>query len=88
MKAHEKSRQHITSTQALLVSQQGTIVQQLQRVGKEEKEKNRAAIGSLIRCTHFLTRHHIAHSTNFTQLVDLVVSCGAKELQVFFLNSF
>jgi len=25
----------------------------------------------------------IAHSTNFTDLVDLVVSCGAKELQVF-----
>ncbi len=46
MKAHEKSRQHITSTQALLLSQQGTIVQQLQRVGKEEKEKNRAAIGA------------------------------------------
>ena len=42
---------------------------------------------SLVRCTHFLTRHHIAHSTNFTQLVDLVVSCGAKELQVFLENA-
>ena len=30
---------------------------------------------------------HIAHSTNFTQLVDLVVSCGARELQVFVENA-
>ena len=44
----------------------------------QEREKNRAAIGSLVLCTHFLTRHHIAHSTNFIQLVDLVVSCGAR----------
>ena len=49
----------------------------------QEREKNRAAMKSLVRCTHLLTRHHIAHSTNFTQLVDLVVSCGARELQVF-----
>ena len=42
---------------------------------------------SLVHCTHFLTRHHIAHSTNFTQLVDLVVSCGARELQVFVENT-
>ena len=49
----------------------------------QERVKNRAAMKSLVRCTHFLTRHHIAHSTNSTQLVDLVVSCGARELQVF-----
>ena len=49
----------------------------------QEREKNRAAMKSLVRCTHLLTRHHIAHSTNFTKLVDLVVSCGARELQVF-----
>ena len=47
----------------------------------QEREKNRAAMESLVRCIHFLTRHHIAHSTNFTQLADLVVSCGARELQ-------
>ena len=42
---------------------------------------------SLVRCTHFLTRRHIAHSTNFTQLDDLVVSCGARELPVFLDNA-
>ena len=53
----------------------------------QEREKNRAAMKPLVRCTHFLTQHHIAHSTNFTQLVDLVVSCGARELQVFIENA-
>lgn len=48
-----------------------------------EREKNRAAMKSLVRCTHFLTRQHIAHSTNFTKLVDLDVSCGARELEAF-----
>ena len=41
----------------------------------------------LVRCTHFHTQHHISHFTNFTQLVDLVVSCGARELQVFVENA-
>ena len=53
----------------------------------QEGEKNRAAMKSLVCCTHFLTRLHIAHSTNFTRLVDLVLSCGARELQVFIENA-
>ena len=51
------------------------------------QNRDATALKSLVRCTHFLTRHHIAHSTNFTQLVDLVVSCGARELQVFLDNT-
>ena len=47
----------------------------------QEREKNRAVMKSLVRCTHFLTRHHISHSTTFT------VSCGARELEVFFENA-
>ena len=38
----------------------------------QEREKNRAAMKSLVRFTHFLTWHHVAHSINFIQLVDLV----------------
>ena len=53
----------------------------------QEREWNRAAMKSLLRCTRLLTRHHIAHSTNLTQLVDLVVSCGARELYVFVENA-
>lgn len=88
MKSHEKSSFHIRASQALLItSKEGTVAHQLQRVGVLQREKNRAAMKSLVRCTHFLTRNHIAHSTNFTQLVDLVVSCGARELQVFLENA-
>ena len=56
---------------------------ELQEIGDEEKSKNRLAIIALIRCTHFLVRHHIAHTTNFDELVDLVVSCGAEDLRRF-----
>ena len=88
MKAHERSSLHTQASQALLViSKQGSVMQQLQSVGMQEREKNRAAMKSLVRCTHFLTQRHIAHSTNFTQLVDIVLSCGARELQVFIGNA-
>ena len=84
MKAHEKSTLHCEAVEAvLLTSEQGSIVQKLHRVSTTETERNRAGMKSLIRCTHFLVCHHIAHSSNFTHLVDLVVSCGAKELEQF-----
>ena len=47
----------------------------------QERDKNRAAMKSLVSCNRFLTRHHISHFTTFT------VSCGARELQVFFENA-
>ena len=84
MREHEKSALHIQVSQAMLTAaSQGSVVEQIQRVSMLEREKNRAALKSMVQCTHFLTRHHIAHSTNSTSLVDLVVSCGAKELQAF-----
>lgn len=87
MKAHEKSGLHSKAVEAvLLTSQQGSVVQQLQRVNTTERERNRAGLKSLIRCTHFLVHHHIAHSTKFNHVVDLVVSCGAKELELFLGN--
>ena len=42
---------------------------------------------SLVSCTHFLPHHNIDHSTNFTELVDLVASCGVREMQVFIENA-
>ena len=83
MKAHAKSDVHIQASEAVLATQAGTIVQQLQKVETNERMRNRAAIKSLIRCTHFLTRQHIAHTTNFSTLVDLVVSCGSEHLKYF-----
>ena len=42
-------------------------------------------IKALIRCTctHFLAHQHIAHTTNFDKLDELVVSCGGETLQTF-----
>ena len=50
---------------------------------REEQSCNKISLY----CNLFLTRHHIAHSTSFTQLDDLIVSCGARELQVFVENA-
>ena len=58
-------------------------VQRLQKVGMQERMRNRAAVKSLIHCSHFLARQHIAHTTNFSKLVDLVVSCGGEDLKYF-----
>ena len=54
----------------------GSIAQQLQQVQESERLKNRAVIKSLLCCTHFL-------ATNFSELVDLVVSCGGENLRYF-----
>ena len=33
--------------------------------------------------SHFLAHQHIAHTTNFDKLVELVVSCSGETLQTF-----
>ena len=38
---------------------------------------------SFIWCAHFLARQHIPHTTNFDKLVELVVSCGSKDIKNF-----
>ena len=47
------------------------------------KDYNRKVIKALIRCTYFLAHQHIAHTTNFDKLVELVVSYGGETLQTF-----
>ena len=87
MKAYAKSEVHILSCEAEKAAaralQEGSIIQQLQQIGEQEKMKNRMAIKALTRCTHFLARRHISHMTNFDQLVDLIMSCGAEDLRKF-----
>ena len=51
-----------------------------QNVGEQQRLQNRKAIKALIRCTHFLVHQHIAHTTNFDKLVELIVSCGGETL--------
>ena len=87
MKAHAKSEVHILSCEAEKAAaralQEGSIIQQLQQIGEQEKIKNRMAIKALIRYTHFLARRHILHTTNFDQPVDFIVSFGAEDLRKF-----
>ena len=90
MRYHAKSDDiHIQASEAALAMQGGSvdIVQQLQKVGMQERMRNRAAVKSLIDCTHFLARQHIAHTTNFSKLVDLVVSCGGEDLKYFMVKT-
>ena len=80
MRAHAKSDAHLRHAEAELLAararKEGSVLEQLQSIGKEEKMKNRKGIKALIRCAHFLARNHIPHTTNFATLVDLIVSCG------------
>ena len=90
MKLHAQSNFHVESCKAEVEAEQatrrGSIIQQIQSVTEEERMKNRLAIKSLIRCTHFLVHEHIAHTTKFNKLVDLV-SCGSQHLDVFMQNA-
>ena len=91
MKAHERSENHIQAKDAVLVAEEvlrkGSVIQQLQKAERQERARNREAIKSLIRCTHFLVRNHVAHTTNFQKLVDLVVSCGGESLKLFMASA-
>ena len=60
-----------------------TVVHQLQLFGDSERSKNRKAIKALLGCTHYLCKQHISHTTNFSKLIDLIVSCGGKDLEEF-----
>ena len=55
----------------------------MHRLKGSERLKNRLSTKFLLRRTHFLALNHIAHTTNFGDLVDLVVSCGGEDLKQF-----
>ena len=76
MKEHAESEGHIHACQVeTTTAARGSDVHQLHQAQESERLKNRPEVKSLLRCTHFLAQHHIAHTTNFSDLVDLVVSC-------------
>ena len=83
---------HVTACSAALEfensKRHGSVAQQLRFIGDEERVRNRKCIESLIRCTHFLVRHHIPHTTNYDGLIELVVDCGAPYLAQFFFFFF
>ena len=84
MKEHASSESHLRQVEAeLIVSRGETVVYQLQRFEDSERSKNRKAIKALLGCTHYLWKLHIPHTTNFSKLIDLIVSCGGKDLEEF-----
>ena len=87
MEAHASSDGHIQANQAALAylttQHTGSVIQQLHNVAEQEQVLNRKAIKPFLRCTHFLARQHIPHTTNFNKLVELVVSCGGEDLKNF-----
>ena len=81
MKEHAESERHIHACQVeTTTAARGSVFHQLHQAQESERLKNRAA---LLRCTHFLAWHHIAHTTNFSDLVGLVMSCGGEDLRYF-----
>ena len=84
MKEHASSESHLRQVEAeLIVSRGETVVHPLQRFGDSERSKNRKAIKALLGCTHYLCKQYILHTTNFSKLIDLNVSCGGKDLEEF-----
>ena len=87
MKEHAESEWHIlacqTETATASALREGSVLQQMHQLEESERLKNRSAIKSLLRCTHILARNRIAHTTNFGDLVDLVVTCGGEDLKQF-----
>ena len=87
MKEHAKSKWHKraceTAVQYETSQQHGTVVQVAQTAALKQRQSNRAVILKLIKCTYFLVKDRIAHTTNFSNLVELVSSCGAEDLQRF-----
>jgi len=60
-------------TYSVTATLKGSVAQQVQKIHDTDRLKNRAAIKCLLRYTHFFAHQHIAHTTNFSDLVDLVV---------------
>ena len=79
IRAHAKSDAHIRYSEAEVLAakaeKDGSILQQLRSITEEQRIKNRKGIKALLRCTHFLARNHIPHTTNFAALFDLIVTC-------------
>ena len=86
MRAHANSDAHIRYSEAEVLAakaeKEGSILQQLRSITEEQRIKNRKGIKALLRCTHFIARNHIPHTTKkFAALVDLIVTSGKDLMQ-------
>ena len=42
----------------------GSVAHQLKQINERQRIKNREAIKAIVKCAHYLARHHMAHTTN------------------------
>ena len=92
-KSREKMQEHAKSNwhgeACLLASEhersqkEGTVAELIQSVSRRQRDENRMVLKKLLRCTYYLAKNRIAHTTNFADLVELVIACGADDLQRF-----
>ena len=78
MRVHAGSDQLSLASQGTIANQSVSVIQRLHNVAEKDRKMNRDVTKSFVRCAQFLTRQYIAHTTNFVNLVELVVSCAVK----------
>ena len=89
MKMHEGSEWHKLARAKVEAERQtetqGTVVFQLQQAKLRDdelmKQRNRILIQKLLRIMYFLCKQKIAHFTNFTDVVQLMVENGDTEVK-------
>ena len=55
----------------------------MQAASLKQRHEKSTVVKKLLRSTYFLAKNRIAQSTNFAELVELAVACGASDLQRF-----
>ena len=64
-------------------SQKDGTIDLIVSASSEQRAENRTVLKKLLRCTYYLAKNRIAHTTNFAELVEHVIACGADDLQRF-----
>ena len=86
LKRHQQSEWHKAAVQcqvmADITKDKGDIVQPLFKISEEQRLKNRDLLKKVIRSVYFLVKHHIPHTTNFTDLIKLQVENGDELLKI------
>ena len=61
----------------------GQLLNRCRQLHLRQRHENCTVVKKFLRCTYFLAKNRITHTTNFAELVKLVVACGASDLQRF-----
>ena len=92
LREHEQSQTHqdaiVKAEMAKEAERRGSVLEQqistARRQEEAEKARNRLVLKKILKCTYFLVKHKIAHTTTFAPLVDLLIDCDDQDLKHFF----